>query len=238
MKAAVQAGLYNGNSTIGLISPVCSTGNCTWAPYQSLAVYYSSADISSHLKITKYRTPYSRKFGPDVKAIRYSLTKDHYLEDDVVVYRLNLTSAASLVKNDDPYDVDLAHTLNFNQSIAFNGTQNPIADGFMIYYDNSASLSNTTVYSAVEFKIEWCIQTFNTTVTNGTSSTTKLESSRNFTDGDGSSILVQLGREDRYEYNVDSPTHYSLQRYMRSLFNGTIVAVMSTGDLWNTSDAA
>ena len=218
MKAAIQSGLYTDNSAILDLQPACSSGNCTWPSYRSLAICARSADVTSHLK--QKTVLYNETTSAGVKDVitQWYLSELNYIIDDGLML-LSLKSSSARLK---PIfgEIQSPSLLNISNSIAFQNSFTPVADIFVIY--SNASYSSPT-FQAVEFVLEWCVQNFTTSVTNGISSTERYASFRDFGKPSPDDVILFAAPNDgdnRY-YSVDSGSHYSLQGYFQVLFQGT-----------------
>ena len=221
MKAAIQNGLYAGTSVVNDMQPVCSSGNCTWPKYRSLAICAKYADVTSSLKTKTVPIPGSEGPGPEDNVNQHYLSQDNYLTDDGTV----LFNSSSVARSDpilDNNQGNAAISLDFSNSIAFQSSSLPIADVFMIYSTSRTSSDNA--FAAMEFVLEWCVQEFTTSVTNGSSSTQRQSSSNDFSKPDPANTGVPLTTSpndgDNSVYTVDPGTHYILQNYLRGLFKG------------------
>ncbi|KAK4890576.1 hypothetical protein LTR27_010738 [Elasticomyces elasticus] len=231
MKGAIQIGLYSGNETIPDIAPACDGGNCTFEPYFSLAVCTSFADVSSHL-VYRNMTPTD---DPSIAEEDYRLyvSPNRYIQLAGFT-AMNVTSAGSMITSTHSSDLPFG----FSESVAFKGVDTPLADVFVFVMNGTENQHAT--YTAIEFVLEWCVQNFTTTVTNGSAVTQRHNAFRNFTQSSSGSLpsLDPFGGNDyTTKYGIDPTTHSSLQSYLRTLFNGTV----SEGyDLYwyTTSDAA
>ena len=135
---------------------------------------------------------------------------------------MNVSSAALAMpkSNYSFYNHNFKSSLAFNDSLAFRGVNNSIADIFFIVYNGSDSQSP---YSAYEASLEWCVRDYTTTVTNGIASTQRVNEYRGFV-GPIRPAGAQLSHRG-VNYTVELATAYSLQLYFQTLFNGMSVAV-------------
>ncbi|KAI0130352.1 hypothetical protein BJ170DRAFT_681805 [Xylariales sp. AK1849] len=234
MKGAIQRGLFSTSAIVDPSSPTCVSGNCTIGPYRSLAVCASAADITSSLTRSIVDTPQNSAKN----ATRYSLPGDHYLQiDENTLVILNFSSAA--ISPSGITDNEELLPLNFNDSLVFSNVSLPIADVYFIYLDTNVSGSVDNNYHAIEFVLEWCVQTFETSVENGTPNTMKRDSFRSF-EGSGRSSFTATpdpSKQNDY-YEIDPYTHYSLQRYMLNLLHGNVTESFSNVGSTTSSDAA
>ena len=140
MKTAIQNGLFSENSVVLDTQPACSSGNCTWPSYRSLAICARSADVTSYLQTKEVSVRGDLPGQPKHNELRWYLSKQNYLQDNI--YSLsNLSSAAKLdpiyAVLEDPIsgeqETDNPISLDFSDSIAFKDSALPVADVFMIY---------------------------------------------------------------------------------------------------------
>ena len=155
---------------------------------------------------------------------------------------MSSVAKAEPVKGNDPTPVN---GFDFSDTIAFSDNPYPLADVFMLYQN----LSNVTngaqaPVKAIEFVLEWCVQEFNISVTNGTALTTRQGSTHNFTGGFGfmtgpafnTTTNFVIGPMNQQNYNVDNSTHFILSNYLRKTLNGSVH--QDTAGFYKTSDAA
>lgn len=231
MKAAIQNGLYTDTSDILDIQPVCSSGNCTWPSYRSLAICAQSVNVTSSLK-TKI-VPIAGGL-PGETGTQWSISTLNYVIDNAYSL-LNLSSAAnmqSILENQ-----QIPTPLNFSNSIAFQNRSSTLADVFIIY---AQSTESNSPFSATEFVLEWCVQNFTTSVTNGQSTTQRHNSFTDFVgpDSNDMSLFVAATPDngDNQTYLIDPTTHVSLQNYFRILLQGT-ASITNDGHPSVTNDA-
>ncbi|KAL2064485.1 hypothetical protein VTL71DRAFT_4979 [Oculimacula yallundae] len=153
--AAVKGAFYSGllqehGNKIQPVVPTCSTGNCTWPLYSSLAICPAVSNVTTNLK---------ESGGGG--SIAFTLSNGDRLFQSTDNAKLNIT--------DDLRAEAKSATAVYNRSsIAFSDVQNPLADFSVIFYDYSKNV-------AVECLLELCVQTFNTSVTNGVADTTVVD---------------------------------------------------------------
>jgi hypothetical protein len=186
MKGAFSNGLFAGaNVTIDDVSPTCTTGNCTFPDYKSLAVCAMSADVTSHLMVnsTKQELKYCLPGG--FCAVN-NASKD-YLGSTL---RATVTSA---VTQADELATKNGRAFKYT-SLAFADHSSPVSDFYIIYANTTDDHSGTqgVHWAAIEFALHWCAPTLSTHVTNGTATTSRHpgpfapfndESSYDITDG-------------------------------------------------------
>lgn len=237
MKGAIQNGLYSQLSDILDLEPACSTGNCTWPSYRSLAVCARSADVSSSLTPSSVRVPGDSSRGtPSYKGVKWSLTPhNHVIASDALV--INVSSGA---KQDPILSTDSSRgsstgdpiRLDFSDSIAFKDSTAPIADVFIIYSTSrTIDEDHPAEFSAVEFVLEWCVQNFTTTVVNGNSSTVRHDASSNLSMPDMLAFpQAEPDDGDNRRYLLEPFPHYTLQQYFQSLFQGSVNTTMGDSE--------
>lgn len=213
MKAAIVNGLYAGTTTIDHIRPTCPGGNCTYPHYRSLAICTRSADVSSHLKHKKAYADDPENFN----VLQWSLTDSNYLINNGT----NLFSLSSAAKKNPTkhHGHGTPMALDFSQSIAFKDSSAPVADVFMIY---AATKDKSEDIGALEFLLEWCVQSYTTTVTNGTATTKRHEAVRNFSlpGRNGGIPQMSLKDGDHRDFTLGAGTLELYQNYFRDIFQG------------------
>ena len=233
MKAAIQTGLYADNFDVLDIQPTCSSGNCTWPSYRSLAICAQSANVTSHL--TTKRVAIHGGL-PGETGTQWSISKQNYVIDNGQSL-LNLSSAASVHPILDGQQEPIL--LNFSNSIAFQNISPPVADVFIIYTKSTTSNADSpATFFATEFVLQWCVQNFTTSVTNGQSSTERHNSFDDFGKPNPNDAFLTATPQDgdNREYSIDPSTHYYLQNYFRVLLQGT-ANITSDGTPSVTNDA-
>jgi hypothetical protein len=204
MKGAIFNGFFaSANVTINDTLPICTSGNCTFPNYQSLAICASSADVTLHLQNLTTKGE-----------IRWCLPGGFCASNSLrtIPMTANITSAVTQADKEAANDSPLLSPLNYT-SLAFADHITPVGDFYVIYKNATKSgPSEETPWAAVEFVLDWCVPTFSTQVTNGTSIT-----SRDFVAEPRSLITGRIGGED---ITVDTFAHYTLQRYLNLTLSG------------------
>jgi hypothetical protein len=208
MKGAILNGLFaSANVTINNTLPICTTGNCTFPKYQSLALCVSSADVTPHLQnLTAGRE--IRWCLPGGFCASNNLTT---ITEKYVI--ANVTSAAT-------GDAEFLSPLNYT-SLAFADHATPLGDFYIIYgnWTNYSGDSRGTPWEAVEFVLDWCVPTFSTQVTNGTAVTSRgPDPFMDFYAEPGYTITGNIGGEENV--TVFPNSHYTLQRYLNLSLSG------------------
>ena len=240
MAGAIQSGLFSQNTAVPDVQPFCTSGNCTWPSYRSLAICARSADVTSSLQTSNVLISGDAPGERKQTAKKWYLSPQDFLVNDGYVLG-NLSSAAqrqpilSIGHPNDPGDPfgDKNQTsgnpiaLNFSSSVAFKDSPRPLADVFMIYTNTAPSFGNDQDnFSAFEFVLEWCVQNFTTMVASGQASTERFDSFRDFNPPDPNSknadVQAKPNDGDSLHYIINSGDHYILQSYFRALFQGTV----------------
>ena len=235
MKAAIFKGLYAGTTTIDHIRPTCPGRNCTYPAYRSLAICTRSADVSSHLERKKAYADDSPEITPDnFNVLQWYLTDSNFLIDNGTNL-FNLSSAAK--ENPTKYDeYGTPMALDFSQSISFKDSSAPVADVFMIY---AASRDKNDEIRALEFLLEWCVQSYSTTVTNGTATTERHEAVSNFSVPGGGGGIPQMSLKDgdHRDFTLEAGTLELYQNYFRDIFQGKAGSAGNPVQLYVSNDA-
>ncbi|KAK3725448.1 hypothetical protein LTR37_000418 [Vermiconidia calcicola] len=224
MTNSIQAALFHGDAPISAIAPSCPGGNCTFEPYLSLGVCSSFADVTSHLIEKKHRTN-------DTEARMYVTAEQYIRKFD----SFKVISAATREKQAGAGD--LSTSLAFDDSIAFQGHETPIAD-FYVMFANGRNYTQYPYYEysfgATECLLEWCVQNLTTDVVSGTAVTQTHKLIREFT---GAIPRSRPVGDEGTRYEVDESTHNTLQRYFRSVLHGSVTAG-NENSLSTTNDPA
>lgn len=148
--AAIYAGLNIGAKLTDVV-PNCASGNCTWDPYDSLALCANTVTNLTHLLT---RTP----AGTDPSDCSLPVpTYGHFCN-------YSLPNGAFLMAQNELVNITtgIGHTIAFPNSSV-------ILDFFMIYY--SPELRD---FAAIEASVGFCGQTFDSSVKNGQINTTEV----------------------------------------------------------------
>lgn len=107
----------------------------------------------------------------------------------------------------------------------------------MIYANNSDS-ARITIFSAIEFVLEWCVQNFTTSVTYGLSSTEKHGSIRNFyLNANATYIIAKPDDGDNRVYMISTNNHNILGKYFQTQLQGTVDSLYGSRALEVSNDA-
>lgn len=218
MKSAIYNGLFlNDNDTIPGLVPTCSTGNCTWPTYYTLGLCAEVADITNLLEHKCGSTDIGQECN-------YTLSN-------------NVSLSSGDMKN-----MIISPLPEDTTTISFPGANVPILDFFIINTDLNASGSNYgpqssndwDIYSganAWECSVRFCVQSVNTSVTNGQHITTQTEiwsnaSLENPTLSRGTYYELWLRPKDAVvPYVIPQWTRDAITAWSRQVFTGD-----STGD--------
>jgi hypothetical protein len=210
MQASIYNGLFNDNAIIPTLQPICTTGHCVWPTYTTLAVCASVADVTSSLT----GTAGCAQGGPE--ECLPTLPGRAYLRNTK-----SPPSALLDVSSLTPSIMGLAPSVLASlrdNSIAFKDIQLPIANFFVIY-QNKTTASNEITFAAAEGILEWCLQTYTSTVDQGLLFTDLVNSTTDFNiTSDG--LLMQDQNGQKYE--VGSTYHNQVSQFAYSLFNGSV----------------
>jgi hypothetical protein len=130
MKGAILGGLFTKDDVeLNNTVPACISSNCTFPDYPSLAIYSSTADVTTHLSRT----------SDDNRTTKYCLPDGYncLANNNMTLIEANITSAAPYSQVHQSLDLDISDTnalksLNYN-STAFANHISPIAD---VYVDH------------------------------------------------------------------------------------------------------
>lgn len=218
MKGAIFNGLFaSANTTINDTLPTCTTGNCTFPDYQSLALCASSADVTPHLQNLTTEEEIRWCLPGGICASR-NLTAI-----GIETVLANITSAVTQADKDVAEDPRFRSGLNYT-SLAFADHVTPVGDFYIIYANRTKSGPSTeTPWAAVEFVLGWCVPTFSTQVTNGIAVTSRgPDPFMDFDVEPGYAITGHVGGED---ITIESSSHHTLQRYLNLSLSGLVSQV-------------
>ena len=218
MKSALMGGLLSTDDSTSLFAvPVsCSTGNCTWAAYTSLAVCGSCTDLTDKLSVSTRNSTVKNSFPH----IIHKLTNGVFLEWD------ESKQGPQMVVNN-----TMQPTTSSLASIAYKGDNSTIVDLFVIALDNG-TMYNKGVKGpyAAECILEFCAQNFTASVNNGTFVETRAGEGipiRDYMVADGAANyeLQHGGRIFKVDYN----TLKAFWVYLPSLLYGRVTFEDSLG---------
>ncbi|KAM3420598.1 hypothetical protein BST61_g3860 [Cercospora zeina] len=169
LKGAIYDGLF-GSSTNKQVDPSCPTGNCTWAPYTSLAVCSACTNLTSML----------REIPPDPKTINRTGWE---LPNGVRVYSASGSYMTQSTRDLSTYSDDTGQDWG-NWSIVYRNMQNftlvtaqsfywapQTADGFtppaFPTRPQTAGLENSFPPHAAECMLHFCLKTYSASVDKG-----------------------------------------------------------------------
>lgn len=164
----------------------CKTGNCTWGPYQTLAVCSTCQDITSQGSVNAKGD--------------WSLPNGFRL-----AYLSNFNMTTSVQYEDSPLGPDITSLL---ESYAFADRGSIMADLFIAHYNNSDEVQ------AHECLLQYCVQTYNATEKNGILTETSMLPFA-YSDDSTSAGADLLGpdsdrQSDIYLYNLRPPSSPSI----------------------------
>jgi hypothetical protein len=231
MKGAILNGIYSSSKiTINDTLPTCTTGNCTFPVYQSLAVCATTADVTPHLQnmTTKEEMKWCLPGG-----FCASTNFSGKLGQPSITTMATIASAVTQANNSAARASRPRSSLNYT-SLAFANHPAPIADFYLIYYNFTKSGPIVEQpWAAVEFTLDWCVPTFSTSVTNGTATTSRLPDP--FMAFDATHGYYVRARPAGEDIAIFSDTHATLQRYLNLTLSGS--AYWSEQDSYTDSDA-
>lgn len=166
--ASVYAGM-NGGVELSQVVPTCPTGNCTWDPYNSLALCANPvANLTHVLNITN-------TFNGSVMDGSCSIIECAYSLPNALSLAPSTSDASTVIQvtslplnGSGPSPESTSSKSNLT-SIAFSDIP-VVLEFFMIY--SSESFDNV---AAIEASLSFCGQTYNTSVTKGETNTTELD---------------------------------------------------------------
>lgn len=164
MLAAVYTGGLNSQANDVSVTPSCSTGNCTWPNYASLAVCSACANLTAELRESSLNFTVPNASNTFIQS-SFSLPNGFGLSgifDNLYPtsdYPLSLMNATTTYSGDRTPAVD---------TMAFPNRGNVLMDGFLITKPPDVqTLFPLGPPLAFECIVHFCVQTYHATVTNG-----------------------------------------------------------------------
>jgi hypothetical protein len=203
MKTAIQNGALNieSNTTAFDVTPQCSTGNCTYPPFESLAMCYACADLTDKLTL---RISSDGLSNFSALPNNLSLQSQWWLSREGMIQMTVNNSATDQL-----------------ESVAFKGYGYPLADMFVILapYTNGDGEIAIGPYAS-ECIIQWCVKQYTAEVKNGTFYETTTGKIWLF-DSAGSSIVGL--RDNGTNFTVDFELgENAMIEYFGNLFSGRV----------------
>lgn len=171
--------LYAGFSNLSILTPqtpgyTCRTGNCTWAPFASLAICASCQDVSRHLKVSSKWTTEDFTNGHmegNMTTFSLPLVNISNLGEDGSVSAVGKTRRAASRPMDGTKVMTARGTTNRSETISFTGS-NTFVIGFSIINADPAFLENNVSWEsskpiATECGLQFCTKFYNPQVNQG-----------------------------------------------------------------------
>lgn len=230
------------------LQPFCSSGECRWQNFSSLAVCAAVADVSNWLNVTEPTT--REELGESVRVAR--LPNGVFLAGGSATYNLNISWPKG---SDTGGTVDQGNFLPSRTSLAFSDQDgrvaSAIADFFLVYTNQTAASSDSNpgerdneanVFRAAEVLLHFCVNTYEASTSRGVSTSRVVHTSNlaaenevgsgssSFLSGRGSSSRKNFLRSsssspataegDGIVYSVEREDVALLNSYLRSVFSG------------------
>ncbi|KAJ9150436.1 DUF3176 domain-containing protein [Pleurostoma richardsiae] len=201
LKAAVYNGLFAENGKPLLNLPVsCQTGNCTWEPFDTLAVCNSCVDM------TQYMTRYcanGTQTGGDMSECGWSLPNGAVLNDSSIAF--SMTSQFPSATGESPYSEIM--------KLSFMGTES-----------QSGEAGNLQPW-ARQCTLQTCVQTIESAIVNGELSENVTEVTTNRTvvttqsdSTDMEPVLITTTNDRPQTYTLTKQTQLGMQSWFAQLF--------------------
>ncbi|KAE9366582.1 hypothetical protein N431DRAFT_548413 [Stipitochalara longipes BDJ] len=217
-RLALLSGMWTApNVTILPVSPVCSTANCTFPVYNSLALCSSVANVTDYLTMKP----------ATMEGVNMTLPNGVWFEAGVESLGVQTQTSTEFFPDSNSW-VSYPNPIN-STSLAFtnfSGIQASVVLDFFVLYQKDLTApraasndSELYAYRAIEILFYWCVNSYSTNVTAGNVTTEIVASSSNVVSpGDMSlnspSSIVLGAKNDTTEYKVDSITANVLTFYL------------------------
>ncbi|KAK4043715.1 hypothetical protein C8A01DRAFT_32244 [Parachaetomium inaequale] len=190
-KQAIQSGIYHAvDAAVPHLQPLCSSGDCQWRNFSSLAVCGAVADVSDRLTVSNEAKP--KNLGVSlgdaaannelVRAAR--LPNGLFLAGGTTSCNLNVSWPASSVNAADGGGEEESF-LPARTSLAFSDQDgrvtSAIANFFLVYTNQTAELPSGSqqqaVFRAAEVLLHFCVNTYEASTSRGVSTSRVVHSS-------------------------------------------------------------
>jgi len=231
-KSIVEGLYYPASENLPPVHPTCSSGDCRWPNFNSLAVCATTAEITDKLIISPQISTTLTALGLGTEATEVlihnaSLPNGIFLAGGPETYNFNMSSP--LLGNLPGVDASQENFLPSTASLAFpkvdGKVSGAIANAFIIYTNQTfESRRPESTFRAAEVMWHFCVSTYSTTVARGVSTVQLVNSSTivSSTAVDASEAGVSLrALFDSRDYIVKRNDVRPLHRYMTEVFIGT-----------------
>ena len=250
-KQAIQSGIYHAvDEEVPHLQPICSSGNCQWGNFSSLAICAAMADVSDRLTVSNQTRPSNAGVSLGVannEPVRSArLTNGLFLVGSTTTCNLNISWPRIPVRTseEETGEENQESFLPATTSLAFSEqdgrVSSAIANFFLVYTNQTAELasdSQQSVFRAAEVLLHFCVNTYQVSTSGGISTSKVVHSSTLAAQQDSSNTLVNVrgvpssyqqprgvllrSTSDQGVYSVKRDDVRLLNSYVLSLFSGT-----------------
>ncbi|KAH6650091.1 hypothetical protein F5144DRAFT_588664 [Chaetomium tenue] len=245
-RQAIQSGIYHAvDVEVPPLQPLCSSGNCQWQNFSSLAVCAAVADISDRLTISNQSRP--RNLGVSlgdandevVRAAR--LPNGLYLVGSTASCNLNISWPHDSVNTESDTEevTDQESFLPARTSLAFSDqdgrVSSAIANFFLVYTNatsNTGSDSSKAVFRAAEVLLHFCVNTYEASTSRGVATSRVVHSSTLAAEDASGNSIVNARHESSspprvFLRSTNTDGVYSVKREDVKFLNGYILSLFS-----------
>ncbi|KAK3383702.1 hypothetical protein B0T24DRAFT_59685 [Lasiosphaeria ovina] len=242
-KQAIQLGLYHApDEELPHVMPSCSSGECHWRNFNSLAVCAAVADVSDKLAVSSETEPSALGVnlgsGIDGPVCNASLPNGVFLIGSPGTCNLNMSAPSPVETGQDSFLLPAAAA-----SLAFSNldarVSSAVANFFVVYTGQTANSGQQQAgsFHAAEVLLHFCVNTYQVSTSRGVSVSVKVNSSTTLSPSAAASeeqtqgISPERGSPqpsqalysflDDREYSVQRDGMRLLNNYLRSVFSGT-----------------
>lgn len=219
-KQAIQQGLYQPVDQELLGSqPFCTSSECQWQVFSSLAVCAAVADISDKLTISDSINASDVSAGLDpassgLAVHNASLPNGILLFGGTDTFNMNMSSAVDGATGANFLPV--ATSISFSKEDA--RVSSAIANFFIVYTNQTSDLNRQdAAFRAVEVLFHFCVNTYSVSVSQGTAETILVNSSTILGPSEPTSVVLQAFDE---RYTIKRDDVRLLSSHLTSLFSG------------------
>lgn len=177
-KQSIQRGIYHRiDEEISPLQPTCSTPDCQWPTFDTLAICAATADVSRKLVTSSQTEIFVTGTGSSSSA-----------HEEILVYKASLPNGVSLTGSPGTYNLNTSSSLRhgdylpITSSVGFSGVDDrvssAIANLFVIYTNQTTeSPQSDRCFRAVEAILYFCVNRYSAAANRGIVTTTLLRSS-------------------------------------------------------------
>lgn len=225
MIAATYTGIYDDPSTSPQVRPICSTGNCTFADYETLSVCSSCSNLTALVLVV----PWSYEEGEPSTQVNYTLPNGFSMPN----FELAPSSSGA--------DGGFLHLLSMDTTSPYNYTSVAYGTNGSLLLDFFGIAEGGQAFECI---LQWCVRGYRSRITNGQLVEAPLyewsdnsAAARGVQEG-GSQVPLLLSRPgDNNEFYVGWAQLSPVAVTLANLFTGSYIQLNAGLNGWGSSDS-